>query len=465
MADTYDTGLLPRTYFKAPRVPFDFRALALAIMGYLVYWVGGLILNAICGKDDVTGSFLWWFASMFAGIDYIGPALANFLRNVFQIDLGSDTYTFWHQLLGGAWFFVVWSFFGQAIQRITSLRIARDEGLSLGQALGFAAKNFRHVVVAPLIIVAAMGFFYLCNAFAGVLMSVPILGGVLGLILVPLAVISTLLILLIGLGGIFGLPLIGAAAAWEVNGSLDAISRAFSYVFARPLQYFWNFFLIFLFAGVILLVGAWFNYTLASSIGFGSWHDVQEVMIDAPERNSEDFNNLSRTAQDYYVSLEKHLKQDITPAQPGLRGGDLRGGSAALDFQTVTDTPFMFKLNAFVLWAFLNLVWLSVFGYAVYWLLGASSSIYADLRADVDGTEEDEIYLEEEEQAFDDLAAGGATSESGADVAEQAADEATTDAPAETADAADEPKTADADGDSDADGSADGEAKDDGANE
>ena len=44
-----------------------------------------------------------------------------------------------------------------------------------------------------------------------------------------------------------GLPLVGAAAAWERNGSLDAISRAFSYIFARPLQFFWNYFLILLF--------------------------------------------------------------------------------------------------------------------------------------------------------------------------------------------------------------------------
>ena len=31
-------------------------------------------------------------------------------------------------------------------------------------------------------------------------------------------------------------------------------------------------------------------------------------------------------------------------------------------------------------------------------LIGASTSVYADLRADVDGTEEDEVYVEEEDQ-------------------------------------------------------------------
>jgi hypothetical protein len=35
--------------------------------------------------------------------------------------------------------------------------------------------------------------------------------------------------------------------------------------------------------------------------------------------------------------------------------------------------------------------------------------VYADLRADVDGTEEDEIYLEEEDEDFEALAKDGPT--------------------------------------------------------
>ena len=41
--------------------------------------------------------------------------------------------------------------------------------------------------------------------------------------MIPLAVISTLIIVLIAIGGIVGMPLVAAAAAWERNGSLDAI--------------------------------------------------------------------------------------------------------------------------------------------------------------------------------------------------------------------------------------------------
>ena len=40
------------------------------------------------------------------------------------------------------------------------------------------------------------------------------------------------------------------------------------------------------------------------------------------------------------------------------------------------------------------LIVLGVAAYALFWFLGAGSCLYADLRADVDGTEEDEIHTD-----------------------------------------------------------------------
>ncbi len=386
MAETVDTGLLPRTYFKAPRVPFDFRGVALAILGYLVFWAGGLLLSEIFGKQDVPGAFLLAAQSLFAGIPFIGDVIGRFLHDVFQVHATNlDDYTFWHQLVGGVWFFLVWSFFGQAVHRIVSLRIARDEGLSLVEALKFAAKNWLTVLIAPVIVGLAMAFFYFCNTAGGAVVSIPVLGEVLGLVIIPLQVISTLLLLLIGLGGIFGLPLIGAAAAWERNGSLDAISRAFSYVFARPLQFFWNYFLIFLFIGVILLVGSWFIGTLSASSDLGIWNKDLS-MAAGPPMTPEQERSLSNEDQQHYATLRESTKRVVPPAR---------------SFQAVLHAPWTQIVNVFMYWVFYNLIWLGIFGYALYWFLGASTCVYADLRADVDGTEEDEIYLEEEEEDFD----------------------------------------------------------------
>ena len=407
MADHYQPGLLPRTYFRAPRVPFDFRALALAILGFLVYWSGGQLINWImpAGEStvyDVPGAFLAWALRLFGDIPYIGDQIRVLLTQALRIAPGDmDQYGFWELLVGGAWFLGVWSFFGQGIHRITTLRIARDEGLSLAEALKFSAKNWPTMLLAPVIIFGVIGIFWCCNALAGVFISIPVAGGILAIILVPLIFVSTLLILLVGVGGVLGMPLIGAAAAWECNGSLDAISRAFSYLFARPLQYFWNFFLIFLFSGIILLVGSWFTYTLAKSTDAGVWNETQEVMLNPAPRLLEEGSRWSE-----YETDTKEFYEDID-----ARGAQGRRAPhivpPAMRFSTVTEAPWMFKLNALVFWLCLNLIWLGVSGYALYWLIGGATSVYADLRADVDGTEEDEVYLEEEQGDLDALAEDG----------------------------------------------------------
>jgi hypothetical protein len=413
MAEPYDAGLLPRTYFRAPRVPFDFRALMLGMLGFLVYYVGGKLISGIMapegegGSYDVPGAFLAWSFQLFHGLPYIGEQIGNLLQRALHIDPGNAEYGLWEYLIGGFWFVGVWSFFAQGIHRITTMRIARDEGMPVIDALKFSAKNWPTVLLAPVIIAGTIGIFYVCNMAAGALIAIPGLGGVLGLVLVPLAFVSTLLMLLIGLGGVFGLPLIGAAAAWECNGSLDAISRAFSYLFARPLQYFWNFFLIFLFTGVIILVGSWFSFTFSKSIDAGVWDDVHSVMIDAPT-DREEFRELDDGAQRLYEDLRSNGAIDGR----ARRAPDSE--TPAMDISTVGEAPWYFKLNAIIFWVFFNVIWLGVSGYAIYWLLGAATSVYADLRADVDGTEEDDVYIEEEEQDLDDLAEGGPVTEAAA---------------------------------------------------
>lgn len=457
----YDHGLLPRTYFRAPRVPFDIRALGLGILGFLVYWAGGKLISGIMapegegGSYDVPGAFLAWAFRLFGDIPYIGEQVGNLLRNALRIDPGAADYGFWEYAIGGLWFIGVWSFFAQGIHRITTMRIARDEGMPITEALKFSAKNWPTVLLAPVIIAGTIAIFWLCNLAAGFATSLPFVGGLLGIVLYPLAFISTLLMLLIGLGGVFGLPLIGAAAAWECNGSLDAISRAFSYLFARPLQFFWNFLLIFMFTGVIILVGSWFTFAFAKSLDSGIVHSTLSVAVDPPTKTLQegsDFSELPDDARKLYDDLESadlidaRLVRDRRPDTPLL-------APPVMNIAAVGKTPWKFKLNALILWALLNLIWLGVSGYALYWLLGASTSVYADLRADVDGTEEDEVYIEEEDMALDELAEGGPAVEGAA--AAPAAESAPEPAPEPKTDDGPEADASDEGGDEKADEKAD----------
>src|SRR5262245_51304003 len=173
MADTAtaDTGLLPRTYFKAPRVPLDLRALFLALVGYGVYRVGAFLLAKAFSPVDPVATFFGEFWKLLEGIPYVSNELRTFIGSVFLGGAGGESGGCWAALAGGAFTLAVWGFFAQAIHRITSLRIARDEGLSVKDGVKFSIRNFATIALCPVIVAVAIGIFYGCNALAGAVIA------------------------------------------------------------------------------------------------------------------------------------------------------------------------------------------------------------------------------------------------------------------------------------------------------
>lgn len=83
MADTAtpDTGL-PRTYFKAPRVPLDLRALLIALVGYGVYRLGAYLLWLAFKPVDPVQAFFREALSIL-DVPYIQFELGRFIGEVF----------------------------------------------------------------------------------------------------------------------------------------------------------------------------------------------------------------------------------------------------------------------------------------------------------------------------------------------------------------------------------------------
>ena len=83
MADTAtpDTGLLPRTYFKAPRVPLDLRALLIALVGYGVYRLGAYLLWLAFKPVDPVATFFREALSIL-DVQYIQGELGRFIGEV-----------------------------------------------------------------------------------------------------------------------------------------------------------------------------------------------------------------------------------------------------------------------------------------------------------------------------------------------------------------------------------------------
>jgi hypothetical protein len=131
-------------------------------------------------------------------------------------------------------FLLVWAVFGGAISRIAAVQVARDEKISVRQALRFSVSkvlSFVFAPVIPLVIVVVLG---LLIAAGGLLFYIPVFGPIVAGAFFFLALIAGVVITLVLFGTVGGLNLMFPTVAVEGSDSFDAISRSFSYVFARP---------------------------------------------------------------------------------------------------------------------------------------------------------------------------------------------------------------------------------------
>ena len=121
-----------------------------------------------------------------------------------------------------------------AICRAAAMQFARGERPGVGESLRFGIKKFKSFFAAPLIplviiILAGLPIFLL-----GLLGNIPRIGELIISIFMPLVLIAGFAITVIAIGAIAGFNLMFPAIAYDNSDCLDAISRSFSYVYAKP---------------------------------------------------------------------------------------------------------------------------------------------------------------------------------------------------------------------------------------
>ncbi|MFB0554688.1 MAG: hypothetical protein ACETWQ_15405 [Phycisphaerae bacterium] len=123
---------------------------------------------------------------------------------------------------------------GGAICRIAALQSARGEKPGLTEALRFSTKRFTSFFTAPLVPVGIIIFIGLFIFLLGLIGNIPWAGELIMGIFVPLALIAGALIAVVLIGAIAGFNLMFPAVAYDGSDCFDAISRSFSYVYAKP---------------------------------------------------------------------------------------------------------------------------------------------------------------------------------------------------------------------------------------
>ncbi len=129
----------------------------------------------------------------------------------------------------------IWALLGGAVCRIAAVQFARDEKVSLGDALRFAKERFwAGLFFAPLMPVLMLLVIGVMLALGGVFLRIPYLGDVLASIFFFLAILGGFGAALVVIASIAGGSLFWPTVAAEGSESLDAVSRSFNYVGATP---------------------------------------------------------------------------------------------------------------------------------------------------------------------------------------------------------------------------------------
>jgi len=273
---------------------------------------------------------------------------------------------FGYLLCGGLLTLFIWSIFGGAITRCASVQLARGERIGMGPSLKFAVGKLLSYFASPLMPLGGTALFAL-----GVLLVVGLPMNLdAGLIWAGLVWILVLAFgLLIGvllLGLLFGWPLMWATISTEGTDTFDALSRTYAYTMQRPLHY-----LLY-----VVLVGALGALTWLLVLGFG------EAVI-----------HLSWWAADWAVFDETRMEAIVAAAD---------GDHARLD-RLADEGVEISSLGHAGIWLFRlanGLVRAVAFSFAYGYFWVSASAIYLLLRRDVDHTETDEIFLDDESESY-----------------------------------------------------------------
>ena len=299
-----------------------------------------------------------------------------------------------------------WALFGGAMHRIAALHAAREEKISIVQALRFSASKFLSFFAAPLIpliIILGLG---LLLFLGGLLFGN--LGGWLAwimAILFPIAIIIGLLIafLSVGLGG--GCGLMYPTIAVEGSDAFDAISRSFSYVFARP----WRTAIY----GVVALIYGTLCYLFVRLFAFlalASTHwFVKGGVFSGGEKLAENADRMDQLwPAPEFSNFHPNISWEALNGMESIAAGII------------------------AIWVYVVIAVVAAFGLS--FLASSTTVVYYLLRRKVDATDLDDVYVEEVEEEL-----AGEVAEALAEQTPETEEETTEEeAPAEEADEAEE---------------------------
>ena len=185
----------------------------------------------------------------------------------------------WNVFFANAiWFLVIlliWSGFGGVITRIAAVRFARNQREGVKLVSAFLKDKYLSYLGAVLLPMSGIAICLVPLWIESWFVSIHLTW--LAVIWLPVAIVFGCLAFLMAIGLVLGWPLMFAAISAEGSDAFDAIGRAYSYIYQRPIQFFFyqgaNF-LIFSVVGYLFLYAIGLLLTMIQT--HGSLTDFQD---------------------------------------------------------------------------------------------------------------------------------------------------------------------------------------------
>jgi hypothetical protein len=265
---------------------------------------------------------------------------------------------FLYFFFGCLWSIFVWSFVGVAITRVALLRLTRNEQSGIDDAFEFAFDKWLTTAGAIGVPLIATAVLCIPTFVIGLMMGFDfgvVVAGILWFIVLACSIGMGLLLL----GLLFGWPLMVSSVSCESQNSFDAMTRAYAYVFQRPLKYVLYSLVAILFGGFCWMIVAGLTNGI---IGLSFWSTSWGANVVSAERID--------------------IVQGIVAVNEDGSQAMVDNGSSLIS-----------------LWHALLKTVSAAFIYGLFWCMAAA--VYLLLRKDVDETEMDEIFLSEEKRTYE----------------------------------------------------------------
>jgi hypothetical protein len=248
------------------------------------------------------------------------------------------------------WFVLVWSIFGTAITRHVALKLVGEDAPGLVGAALYGSRKWTSAFNSVLFVLGGIAALSVPGAILGLLMRTG-WGLALAGAIWPLVLLGAVVLAILAVGVVAGWPLMVAAVGVERGDSFQAISTAFSYLYQRPLHY--------AFCAAVALVVA-----LPALAAAGVFADLTGTFA-------------------------------MWAASFGMGHG--RAGEVLRGLATTGPLADAWGVRAIAFWTRGLEQLLSSFGWGYFWAIATAA--YLVLRRDVDGTELDEVVIDEPGEA------------------------------------------------------------------